>query len=134
MAAPGLSYGTRDLRCGRLQHADFLVAARRLLSCSMWTLSCGMHVGSSSLTRDWTRAPCIGSTESYPLDHQGSPESYFLNSSTLELFYVYLKRICILKVLGICLLSRFVNCMVQILFFEFFFQLLRSNMFIFPAI
>ena len=26
-------------------------------------LSCGMHVGSSSLIRDRTRAPCIGSTE-----------------------------------------------------------------------
>ena len=27
----------------------------------------------SSMTRDWTCAPCIGSTESQPLDHQGSP-------------------------------------------------------------
>ena len=43
-----------------------LVVACRLLSCSM-------HAGSSSLTRDQTWAPCIGSTESYPLDHQGSP-------------------------------------------------------------
>ena len=32
----------------------------------------GMHLGSSSLSRDRTRAPCIGSVESYPLDHQGS--------------------------------------------------------------
>ena len=32
---------------------------------SMWDLS--------SLTRDQTRAPCIGSAESSPLDHQGSP-------------------------------------------------------------
>ena len=38
-----------------------------------------MHVGSSSLTRDRTRAPCIGSTESYPLDHQGSPRDFFFN-------------------------------------------------------
>ena len=36
-------------------------------------LSCGVHVGSSSLSRDWTQAPCIVSVESYPLDHQGSP-------------------------------------------------------------
>ena len=42
-----------------------LVATCRLLS---W----GIHAGSSSPTRDRTRAPCIGSTESYPLDHQGS--------------------------------------------------------------
>ena len=39
----------------------------------MRTLSCGRHVVSSSLTRDWTWAPCTGSTESYPLCHQGSP-------------------------------------------------------------
>ena len=44
----------------------FLVAACGLLSC-------GMHVGSSFPTRDWTWFPCIGSTESYPLDHQGGP-------------------------------------------------------------
>ena len=36
-----------------------------------------MYVGSSSLTRDRTQAPCIGSMESYPLCHQGSPPSYF---------------------------------------------------------
>ena len=31
------------------------------------------HVGSSSLTRDQTSNPCSGSSESEPLDHQGSP-------------------------------------------------------------
>ena len=30
-------------------------------------------MGSSSPTRGQARAPCIGSKESYPLDHQGSP-------------------------------------------------------------
>ena len=40
-------------------------------------LSCGMHVRSSSLTRDRTWAPCIRSVESYPLDHQGSPQDRF---------------------------------------------------------
>ena len=40
LAAPGLSCGTRDL------------------------FSCGMHAKSGSLTRDRTRAPCIGSAES----------------------------------------------------------------------
>ena len=43
----------------------------RLFSCGMWTLSCGMHAGSSSPTRGLTEAPCIGSAESYPLDYQG---------------------------------------------------------------
>ena len=45
-----------------------------LLSCGMRTLSCSMHVGSSSLARDKTRAPCTGSVESHPLPHQGSPQ------------------------------------------------------------
>ena len=31
------------------------------------------HVGSSSLTRDQIWASCIGSTQSWPPDHQGSP-------------------------------------------------------------
>ena len=53
----------------------FLVAAHGLLSCGMWTLSCSMRVGSSSLTRDRTWAPCIGSVESYPLCPQESPKS-----------------------------------------------------------
>ena len=51
---------------------DLLAVACRLLSC-------GMHVGSSSPTRDRTRAPCTGRAESYPLDHQGSPLTYTLN-------------------------------------------------------
>ena len=53
-----------------------LVVVYELLSRGMRTLSCSMHVRSSSLTRDRTRAPCIGSTESYPLCHQGSPAFY----------------------------------------------------------
>ena len=55
-----------------------LVAVRGLLSCGMRALSCGMHMGSSSLTRDQTRAPCLGSSESYPLRHQGSPNLLIL--------------------------------------------------------
>ena len=45
-------------------------------------------MGSSSPTRDGTQAPCIGSTESQPLDHQGSPPESFLISSfsTLKTF------------------------------------------------
>ena len=31
----------------------------------------------SSLTRDQTHAPCVGSTESQPLDRQGSPLATF---------------------------------------------------------
>ena len=35
------------------------------------------HVGCSSLTRDGTWAPCIGSLEFQTLDHQGSPRVKF---------------------------------------------------------
>ena len=53
----------------------------------MRTLSCGMHVGSSSPTRDRIQAPCIGSAESYPLCHQESPHIclYFI----LKIFYLF---------------------------------------------
>ena len=78
LAALGLSCGTRDLHRSMW---DLLVVARGnffffFFSCGMQTLSCSKHVGSSSLSRDRTRAPCIGSTESYPLDHQGSPSVF----------------------------------------------------------
>ena len=39
------------------------------------------RVGSSSLTRDRTQAPCIGTAESQPLDHQGSPYTEHFNAS-----------------------------------------------------
>ena len=35
--------------------------------------ACKLLVWSSSLTRDWTRATCIGSMETKPLNHQRSP-------------------------------------------------------------
>ena len=43
------------------------------LSSSMWTLSL-RHVGSSSLTSDWTQAPCIGSTGVLVTAPPGSPK------------------------------------------------------------
>ena len=64
LAATGLSCGRQDLHCS--MQDPFLVAACGLVSC-------GMRTESSSPARDRTQAPCIGSAESYPLDHQGSP-------------------------------------------------------------
>jgi len=85
-----------------------LVAECRTISCGLWTLSCDIWDGgawwatvhgsqrvrhdwatslslSLSLTRDGTWAPCIGSLESWPLDHQGSPRvSLFILSVLLE--------------------------------------------------
>ncbi|XP_054939840.1 uncharacterized protein [Physeter macrocephalus] len=54
MAAPCLSCSHMG---SSLRHEGSLVAVCRLLSCSM-------HAGSSSLTRNRTRAPCIGNVES----------------------------------------------------------------------
>ena len=42
------------------------------------------HVGSSSLTRDGTPAPCIASTESQPLDHWGSPQHQLMLTSSFD--------------------------------------------------
>ena len=46
-----------------------------VVACELFQLQ---HVGSSSLTRDWTWAPCTGNVESQPL---GNPEVYFYNYS-----------------------------------------------------
>ena len=89
-----------------------LVTARGIFS-----LCCGMqdlqlqrvnsqlkHVGSSSLTRDQTWAPCFESMASQPLGHQGSPQ-YSDNCNLIEsasfviqhLFYAF-KNIILRKV------------------------------------
>ena len=66
------------------------MVAHRLLSCGMRTLSCGIHVGSNSLTRDRTWAPCVGSAESYPLCHQGSPQNPHFLKNLFIYFYFWL--------------------------------------------
>ena len=43
-----------------LKNIYLFIWLHRLRSCGMQTLSCGMHVGSSSQTRDRTRAPALG--------------------------------------------------------------------------
>ena len=63
-----------------------VLVASGIFSCSMWDLQL-RHVGSSSLTRDQTWAPCIGSTESQLLDHQGSP-SLILIIKILSAYYM----------------------------------------------
>ena len=59
------------------------VTARRIFSCGMRDLSCGTHVRSSCLTRDGTRAPCIGSTESYHWTTREVPCSPFSRTSSV---------------------------------------------------
>ena len=54
-----------------------------------------------STIKDWTHAPCSGSMESEPLDHQGSPEdstlfrgdsALYLKECDLTTFRPYLKE------------------------------------------
>ena len=64
-----------------------------------------MHAGSSSLTRDWTRAPCIGRTESYPVDHQGGSQLHswlqgMLSDGSLKPTFVT-SALCFWDVVGI---------------------------------
>ena len=70
------------------------------LCCSIRIFSCGMqtqlwHVGSSSLTRDQSSVPCIGSTESQPLDHQEVPLIVILTCISLMTFHLFLCLSCI---------------------------------------
>ena len=80
MGSSWIRGGTRVFRIGRwtlyhwgsreVQEANFLKKHLFLVFCTgsyLW------HAGSSSLIRDWTWTPCMGSRESSPLDHQGSP-------------------------------------------------------------
>ena len=64
-----------SLRTGVCLFVLFYLCRVLVVACGL--LSCGMHAGSSSPTRDRTWAPCIGSVESYPLGHQGSPRGVF---------------------------------------------------------
>ena len=53
-----------------------LVAVCGIFVVACGLLGCRMHAGPCSPIRYQTQAPCIGSVESYPLDHQGSPSSF----------------------------------------------------------
>ena len=59
-----------------------------------------MHVGSSSLTGNLTQAPCLGSVESYPLHHQGSPKKKVFNENSLKSLWDNIKDTNI-RIIGI---------------------------------
>ena len=52
-----------------------------VMTCELIAVACGMwHGTSSSLTRDWTCASCLGSAGCWLLDYEGSPwTSYLMN-------------------------------------------------------
>ena len=122
LALPVLSCCMQDLHCSMW---DLLVVACGFLSCGTWALSWGMHAGSSSLTRDWTQAPCIGSAECYPLDHQGSPPSSVFLISVIVLFII----VCLFFCSSRSLLN--VSCIFSILFpiFGVIFTIITLNSF-----
>lgn len=46
-------------------------------------------MGSSSVTRDWTPATCVGSSATQPLDHQGSPQNKLKKKIQNKLFFFH---------------------------------------------
>ena len=68
-----------------------------------------MHARSSSPTRDQTWAPCIGSAESYPLDHQGSSNILLCISLEEEL------GLCFTAVLLFLFLNKFIYLFLAVL-------------------
>ena len=73
-----LSSSSSSSTKSQLQHAGSLGAAYPQLQCVNSELQ---HVESSSLTQGQTWAPCIGSLECQPLDHQNAHDfcAYFLH-------------------------------------------------------
>ena len=55
-----------------------------IVTCGLLSLS--IPEGSSFLTRDQTRAPCTGSMESYPVDHQDSEETKIERDTYIPMF------------------------------------------------
>ena len=56
---------------------------------SWWLVNSKLqHAGSSSLTRVQTQAPCVGSTESWPLNHWGSHTILLFRMSVQSGFHV----------------------------------------------
>ena len=91
---------------------------------AVWGLQSSLwHAGSSSLTRDKTQAPCIGSTESQPLDHQQSPWNMFETSS-----FIHKEVLCSLhlfhKVIKCKLSTYFLSSYFLCNIFYFFIQTL----------
>ena len=82
-------------------------------------LNCGMHVGSSSLTRDQTQAPCTGSAESYPLRHQGSPNTYLFMILNILLRYNF-KWIQFIGFMFVCSAYDFFNKARVFVHFDYF--------------
>ena len=70
-----------------LQHAGSF-------SWGMQTLSCGMHVGSSSMARDWARVSALGAQSLAHWTTREVPEYYSLNCSCI--LYVMYKHTYIL--------------------------------------
>ena len=62
----------------------FIYLVAPALSCGMRTLSCGMHVGSSSLTRDRTQAPALGARNLNHCSSREVPTYIYLKYKNLE--------------------------------------------------
>ena len=109
----------------------FLVAC---LAAACGLLSCSMHVGSSFSTRDRTWAPCIGSMESHPLDHEGSPGlSIFIGKLSSFTFIGMIDIFCLIffgYVTSCLILSDVSLCLGRFVYFLSFKRMLPFNILI----
>ena len=88
---------------------------------TVWGLQSSLwHAGSSSLTRDQTQAPCTGSMESQPSDHQQSPWNTFEMSR-----FIHKEVLC-----SPHLFHKVITCKLSIYFLSSYFLCDIFNVFI----
>ena len=85
-----------------LRQCQVIVAALGIFSCSAGIFSCGLW--DLVPWQDWNPDPCIGSMESQPLDHQGSPSSSFL----IWIYFVYFPCLIALAKTPVALLHNII--------------------------
>ena len=98
-----VEHGLADFFC-----KEFFLTSISLFGCAVSQL---WQLGSGSLTRNGTQAPCIGSTESKPLDHLVVPQA--LSGSVLHVLVItprLLDGIGTLHELPICFSFCFLVC------------------------
>ena len=78
----------------------------------------------SSLTRNWTHAPCIGSMEFQPLDCQGSSQRYLFNAYLILALFLLYVCVCMdihTQIIFKCVLKKYqsqIQRIVNVLIFQ----------------
>lgn len=75
-----------------------------ILKIFIWPCWILEHARSNSLTRGGIQAPCIGSAESRPLDHQGSPQK---SAFYIVIYYLLVWGLCEISYVSLGNAERF---------------------------